>query len=242
MKNSFTAIANNKFSRHFGGTQIGVADPYVTGYHFIYFAALPAALNSYLGQLYPGKYGSVKVENMLSALCMSVTPPGGTLNKVEFTGLGGIKWAVPGNIDYGNEVSIKFLEMKDTPILDIMHAWIKIIRDYRVGSASDLISDTTGAGYSNKTYAAELYYWTTSPDGENVQYYAGYDGVFPNKDPQDLFTSDVESIGRLDVEIGFNVDHVWHEKWVYDKCMQLASTFAADKTQFTKSPYLPTGS
>jgi hypothetical protein len=159
---------------------------------------------------------------------MSVTPPGGTLNKVEFTGLGGIKWGVPGNIDYGNEVSIKFLEMKGTPILDIMHAWVKLIRDYRMGASNDLLSDIKGGDYSNSTYAAELYYWTTAPDGNEVQYYACYDGVFPNKDPQDLFTSDVESIGRLDIEIGFNVDHIWHEDWVKIKCQDLANAFSSD--------------
>lgn len=238
MKNAFGTIAANRFSRHFGGTKVGVADPYVTGYHFISFD-LPTKLPSYLSRIYSGKpYNQMNtLKDMLAALCLSVTPPGGTLNKVEFTGLGGVKWAVPGNIDYGNEVSIKFLEMRDTPILDIMHGWVKMIRDYRVGASSEVLSSDT-AGYSNRTYAGGLYYWTTEPDGKTIQYYAYYDGVFPNKDPQDLFTSDVESIGRLDIEIGFNVDHVWHEKWVLNKCQSYASTYAGDKNKIMGDNYM----
>ncbi|GAG16618.1 unnamed protein product, partial [marine sediment metagenome] len=56
--------------------------------------------------------------------------------------------------------------------------------------------------------------------------YAVYDGVFPTKDPQDLYTSDVETVGRLDVEIEFNVDYAWHEPWVRTKCQGFANTFA----------------
>ena len=67
-----------------------------------------------------------------------------------------------------------------------------------------------------------MYYWTTAPDGVTVEYYACYDGMFPAKDPQDLFTSDVETIGRLDVEIEFNVDYTWREPWVFNKCKDLA--------------------
>ena len=48
--------------------------------------------------------------------------------------------------------------------------------------------------------------------------------MFPSKDPQDLFTSDVETVGRLDIEIEFNVDYAWHEPWVKTKC----ETFAND--------------
>ena len=47
---SRTSFANtdfskgNVFSRKFGGTNVGVADPYVTGYHFIWFDKLPNGL------------------------------------------------------------------------------------------------------------------------------------------------------------------------------------------------------
>jgi len=223
MKYSFAELGQNILTRKFGGTVVGVADPYTSGYHFVWFEKIPAKLIDYVSKGISGIASTSEIQNILAASCLSVTPPGGTLNKVEYTGLGGIKWAVPGNVDYGNSVSIKFLEFNKTPILDIMHGWVKLIRDYRTG-VTDLEDGDDGAGYTKATYAALMYYWTTAPDAKTVEYYACYDGMFPAKDPQDLFTSDVETIGRVDIEIEFNVDYAWHEKWVYDKCKQYASS------------------
>lgn len=229
MKYSFAELGQNILTRKFGGTTVGVADPYVSGYHFIWFDKLPPMLARYINLSgNSGITANGEVQRILAASCLSVTPPGGTLNKIEFTGLGGLKWAVPGNVDYGNTVSIKFLEFNKTPILDIMHSWVKMIRDYRTG-ATDLIDGTQGEGYTKKTYAGLLYYWTTAPDAKTVEFFAAYDGVFPAKDPQDLFTSDVETVGRLDIEIEFNVDYAWREPWVLTKCQNFANTFAAQK-------------
>lgn len=218
MKYSFAELGNNILTRKFGGTQVGVADPYTTGYHFIWFDKIPPQLKNYTSIGNSGVSSDSDIKNILAASCLSVTPPGGTLNKIEYTGLGGVKWAVPGNIDYGNTVTVKFLEFNKLPLLDIMHGWVKLIRDYRTGITDVLEDGEEGTGYTKKTYAGLMYYWTTAPDAKTVEYYACYDGMFPAKDPQDLFTSDVETVGRLDIEIEFNVDYAWHEKWVYDKC------------------------
>ena len=226
MKYSFAELGQNILTRKFGGTTVGVADPYTSGYHFIWFEALPAGIANYTKQGISGIDDVSQMQNILAASCLSVTPPGGTLNKIEFTGLGGVKWAVPGNIDYGNTVSVKFLEFNKTPILDIMHGWVKMIRDYRTGT-TDLIDGNDGEGYTKKTYAGLMYYWTTAPDARTVEYYACYDGVFPGKDPQDLFTSDVETVGRVDLEIEFNVDYAWHEPWVLEKCQTFANNFSS---------------
>jgi len=223
IKNSFVNATTNRLSRNFGGTVAGVADPYLTGYHFIYFAKLPASLIKYSGGIKDGE-----IKSLLAGACLSVTPPGGTLNKVEYTGLGGIKFAVPGNIDYGNSVSVKFLEFNKLPVFNIMHGWVKMIRDYRTG-VSNLVETEDGMGYSKSTYAGLMYYWTTAPDAKTVEYYACYDGLFPTKDPQDLFTSDVETVGRLDIEIEFNVDYIWHEDWVKKKCQDYADNIFAIK-------------
>ena len=239
MKYSFAELGQNIATRRFGGTKVGVADPYVTGYHYVWFQALPKNLAHYAGQGNSNISSIPDIQMILAASCLSVTPPGGTLNKVEYTGLGGVKWAVPGNIDYGNTVSIKFLEFNKTPILDIMHGWVKMIRDYRTGvtgeinGGSKLIDGDEGQGYTKSTYAGLMYYWTTAPDGKTVEYYACYDGIFPSKDPQDLYTSDVETVGRLDVEIEFNVDYAWHEPWVRTKCETLSNKFSTSLTAVT---------
>lgn len=229
MRYSFAALLGpSSFTRKYGGTLIGVADPYLSGYHFIMFEYIPAALPQYTVQFNSGIGSETEIKAVLSGACLSVTPPGGTLNKVEFTGLGGVKWAVPGNIDYGNSVSIKFLEFNRTPLLDIFSGWFKLIRDYRTG-VTDLIDTPMGSGYTKATYAGVLYYWTTAPDGVTVEFFACYDGVFPTKDPADLYTSDVETVGKVEMEIEFNVDYAWREPWVYNKCQMYAAANAANK-------------
>jgi len=224
LKSSFAATAQNMLSRRWGGSNTGVADPYVTGYHFIWFDLIPKGLKDELAKSSGepgGQLDADVVQTTLAACCIGVTPPGGTLNKIEFTGLGGIKWAVPGNLDYGNSVSVKFLEMQGLPITTIMHKWVKSIRNYRSGITETL--DDTNNEYTKKNYAAVMYYWTTAPDARTVEYYACYDGVFPTKDPADLHASDIESIGKLDIEIEFNVDYAWHEDWVLKKCQDFAT-------------------
>ena len=91
-----------------------------------------------------------------------------------------------------------------------------MIRDYRTG-VTELQDGDDGSGYTKATYGALIYYWTTAPDAQSIEYFACYDGCFPAKDPQDLYTSDVETVGKLEVEIEFNVDYAWHEPWVKSK-------------------------
>jgi hypothetical protein len=228
MKYSFASLGTNILTRKFGGSAAtGVAEPYVSGQFFVWFDKLPLSLPTYTVDARSGLSNNGDIANILAASCLSVTPPGGTLNSIEFTGLGGTKWTVPGNIDYNTSVSCKFLEFKGTPILDIFHSWVKMIRDYRLGISDVLQDNLDGSGYSKSTYSATMYYWTTAPDGVTVDYYACYDGIYPTKDPQDLYSGDVETVGRLDVEIEFKLDYAWHEKWVYNKCVGFAQKFAS---------------
>jgi len=207
--NVFSKIAANRFNRKFGGNT-AQAEPYLTGTHFVYFDALPSGIMNHLEGT--GIESLQQVQEILSATCMSVTPPGGTLSVFDYSGLGGIKWGVPGNIDYGNTVSVKFTEFSGLPLFNIFHSWFKLIRDYRTG-----VSNLVNNNYNRTGYSCILYYWTTDPSATKIEYYACYDAVFPTKDPQDLFSSDVESVGKLEVEIEFHIDTPYHEPWVKQK-------------------------
>jgi len=217
---NFKIIGNNRVTRRFGGTSTGItADPYITGYHFISFRTLPTF--TMRGKTEP-EITKPDIGKILAASCLSVTPPGGTLNKTEFTGLGGVKWSVPTNIDYGNTFTVKFLEYSSLPITSIFHSWTNMIRDYRTGM-------TTMDNYSKANYVGTMLYWTTKPDGKSIEYYACYTGVFPTKDPQDLFSSDLSSVDKLEIDMEFNCDYAWHEDWVYDECKDLAATYYNDR-------------
>ena len=225
MANPFIAVINNTANdRHFGGSTNGIAaDPYISGYHYIHWAQLPTGIDDYLttgdGRLAAANLGGPSTAKFLQGACMSVTPPGGTINKTEFTGIGGLKWAVPTNMDYGNTVTVKFLEFSYLPVLSIIHAWCRLIRDAKSGVSS---LNASSEDYTKSAYAGSMFYWTTKPDGVTVEYSALYTGMFPSKDPQDLFTGDVTAVDKLEIDIEFNVDWTWHETWVHDQCQGFA--------------------
>lgn len=234
MNNSFSVVEKNRLTRRFGGTSFGTADPYVSGYGFIWPLRLPDSLEKFMSSedVPPHlKITSNKdICNILTASCLSVTPPGGTVNRVEFTGLGGLKWSVPGNVDYGNSLSIKFLEYSGLPILNIFHRWCKMIRDLRTG-VSNLFSASENGEYTKKSYSGVFLYWTTKPNAKDIEFYAMYDGVFPTKDPMDLYTFDVESVDKLEVEIEFNVDYIWTDEWVYNLCVATSNKLLGDRVE-----------
>lgn len=91
MKYAFGELGTNILTKKFGGTTIGVADPYVSGTGFIWWDKLPSDLDAYTTGFSSGISSNSDIQKVLAASCLSVTPPGGTLNKIEFTGLGGVK-------------------------------------------------------------------------------------------------------------------------------------------------------
>jgi hypothetical protein len=91
MKYAFSNLATNELSRKFGGSKTTVADPYVTGYHFIYWEKIPSPITNYTKNMSSGLSAVGEIQTVLQSSCLSVTPPGGTLSQIEFAGLGGIK-------------------------------------------------------------------------------------------------------------------------------------------------------
>lgn len=236
MHTSFQAAAQNRFDRHFGGTKKGVADPYVSGYHFIMFKSLPSALERAIRNDIAdlGISSNEDIQRLLSASCLSVTPPGGTLNRAEFTGLGGTKWSVPTNIDYGNTISVRFLEYSRLPIFHIFHSWFRLIREYRTGTSmltGSAANDAQTTEYTKKNFSGTMLYWTTKPDGVTVEYSAAYTGVFPTKDPQDSFPGDITAVDKLEIDMEFSLDWIWKEKFVRDECQFWANVFHAEGVQ-----------
>ena len=230
--NPFSAVFKNlAVDRHFGGTDPNIAaDPYISGYHYIKFVRLPDKITDWVkagdGLNSASDLSSKdKIMQFLQGVCLSVTPPGGTLNKTEFTGIGGIKWSVPTNIDYTNIVTVKFLEFSSLPVLNIISGWVRLIRDLKTGTSALNESDTA---YTKSDYTGSMFYWTTKPDGKTVEYSACYTCMFPTKDPQDLYSGDLTAVDKLEVDIEFNVDWIWHEQWVHDKCKGFADEIYAN--------------
>lgn len=216
MKNTYVNAAANRFTRKWG-TGKGAVDPYITGYHFVKWVALPPSLGDHIGQINDGSKSVGNYADLLSSLCTQVTLPGGTVNRAEINGLGNIRSAVPSNVDWDNTVTMRFLELSGLPVYKIISAWVRLIRDYRVG-ASKLANDT----YGKSKYAGAAYYWTTSPDGQTIEFACCLAGLFPLKDPIDSFGHDLTAYDKLELDIDFNVDYVYRDSWVYNKVANYA--------------------
>ena len=216
---AFTAVLNNAANdRHFGGSTATItADPYISGYHYIRFTKIPTHLSDYskTADGVQANLSIIDIEKMLSRSCISVNVPTNTINKTEFTGVSGAKWKVPTTSDYGDSISIKFLEFSHLPIMAIISGWCKLIKDLKNG-VLDLPSPNVM--YTKELYSANLFYWTTKPDGQTVEYSGCYVGLYPTKDPQDSFSADLATVDKLEIDIEFNVDWVWREIWVHNIC------------------------
>jgi hypothetical protein len=225
---AFTDMMKQTRDRNWGGTSAKVAcEPYLSGYSFVKWD-LPQDLTSAI-EHYKAKDTNFQtmvsesldnLNNTLECACVSVTPPGGTINRAQYTGLGGVKWSVPSSMDYGDSISLRYIEFSGLPILRIHRAWFNMIRDNKSGltafSGTNDNSVTGTSQYNKSMYAANLLYWTTKPDGLTVEFAAAYSGVFPTKDPHDTFTGDITAIDKVEIDMEYNVDMIWNEDWVYD--------------------------
>ena len=235
---AFNNMVNEVRDRNWGGTSNAIAcEPYLSGYSFIRFLHMPEELTMVLQntdeiigleavrQEDPSKTNNhtttpapdtFAAGKYLEHAMNSVTPPGGTINKIEIQGLGGSKWSVPGAMDYGNSISIKYLEFSGLPIARIHRAWCNMIRDNRMGTTHmDNGGANHGQQYNKQRYAATMAYWTTKPDGVTVEFAAIYTGMFPKKDPMDLFSGDITSVDKLEIEIDYHVDMIYNDDKAY---------------------------
>jgi hypothetical protein len=173
-------------------------------------------------------------DQTLESACVSVTPPGGTINRAEYTGVGGVKWSVPSSMDYGDSISLRYIEFSGLPILRIHRAWFNMIRDNKTGLTALQGTSNNGTGfqksrvYNKSEYSATLLYWTTKPDGVTVEFAAAYSGIFPTKDPHDIFVGDITAIDKVEIDMEYNVDFIWNEDWVWKMAVEEAKKRACD--------------
>jgi len=111
---AFNNMVKHTRDRNWGGTAATVAcEPYISGYSYIMWwfpEALTYNIDNYLATIENDQTkleGNLWDAEVLEAAMVSVTPPGGTINKVTYQGLGGVKWSVPGRLDYGDSLDIR---------------------------------------------------------------------------------------------------------------------------------------
>lgn len=168
-------------------------DPYLTGYHFVFFTKLPQALQTQ------------GVGSFLTCNAQSVTVPDISVAPISFNGVNGFQWSVPGTVTYNHTVSIKFIEFAGIPITMIMGNWVNIYRNLIYGIADP----TTTNAYTQSSYKGKMLYATTLPDAKTVQYAAAFTGVYPTNVPTSGFNSDRANQQKFEPNITFQFDMMY---------------------------------
>lgn len=228
-ENSFAVAASNKnnFTRKFGTTSGTEVQPFLSGKGFVEFTGLSRYIqiaanhNRNLTHRNPLDLNGIK--SLLESTNLSLTIPGKTVNKTEFTGLGGITWGVPTNVQVDSTISMRFFELANTPLLSIFHGWCRLIQDTRNGVSLLGTAEAGGDVFLKQNYACNVFYWTTQPDGATIDYAACFTGVFPLRDPADQFGFDLASIDKVEMDIDFSFDYMFEEDWVYQQCTQFST-------------------
>jgi len=235
---AFNSVLKQHRTRNFGGTSnIYACEPYISGFFFIKWylpETLTNFLNSYTTSIENNQTdfsqgGGKKqtCENILSAACVGVTPPGQSIDFVEYRGSCGVVWNNPMRVNYGHSLNIKYIEMSGLPIYRIHKCWIDMIRDAHQGVEGKPYEPETT--FQKQNYAGSVLYWTTKPDGCTPEYCCAYSGVIPERDNQESFGSDISGIDKVELDMSYRIDHLWTDQWVWDevKKVQKSAPFGA---------------
>jgi len=201
------AFDTNRFTRKFG-TEKNVVEPYITGYFHTRWTGIPTGID----------------ETILAASTLRITIPQVTVGKTEFNGLGGLTWTAPTSVNYENSLTIGFLETQDIPITRTLRKWVNIIRNVRTG-LSELGINT----YNKSQYAGNLWYWTSSPNGD-IQFTAVFCGVFPTGYPTSSFGHDLSAIDKLEFDQEFSLDYMFeNEDWIRKNVLRVGHEMIPNK-------------
>lgn len=142
------------------------------------------------------------IGDMLSSLCEGVSGvPGGTLNKVDVTGMGGTKWGIVSNFDFGDQITLKFRELSGMPVRKCIAAWANLSRHTNAG-VSMLIDNE----YTKTNWSADLVYWLMRPNGKSVEAGIVYQGVYPMSDLGSQIATDITTVDGQTFDVNFHVD------------------------------------
>ena len=221
---AFNKVLKTHRTRNFGGTSINYScEPYLSGYCFIKWY-LPKTIENFLSSYTPSSDndqvgfdggGGIKdsCEQILSAACVGVTPPGQSIDFVEYRGSCGVVWNNPMRVNYGHNLSIKYIEMSGLPVYRIHKCWLDMIRDAHQGVKEKPYE--FDVDFQRGNYAGSVLYWTTKPDGVTIEYCCAYSGVVPERDNQEAFAGDIASVDKVELDMSYRIDHLWTDAWVF---------------------------
>lgn len=201
--NSTMFTKKRKVDRYFGGNI--EQEPFVSGYIFAKFVLPRQLFVPSIGPLISkvsSQVGSWVYSSILESTITSINIPSRSLSKTTINGIGGKKWSIPTSVDVGDSINAKFNEFSGTPVSQIITQWFDLIRDpvYHMSPLKE---------YNKNEYGGKLLVWITNPTSREIEKVYLMTGLFPMRDPRDLFGGDITNIDRVEIDIEFNVDNVY---------------------------------
>lgn len=115
----------------------------------------------------------------------------------------GMKQMLPGSIVdsiTGDDLSIRYKDYKNLPILKLHKAWFDYIEHVRRGKFAPSLEAITKRYID---YVSSIYYFLLDFDGETILYYCKYTGVAPISVPYSAFNIDVGTHDILEYDINY---------------------------------------
>lgn len=201
--NSTMFTKKRKVDRYFGGNI--EQEPFLSGYIFSKFVLPRNLFVPNIGPLVSkisGQIGSWVYSSILESTLTSVNIPSRSLSKTTINGIGGKKWSIPTSVDVGDSINAKFNEFSGTPVSQIITQWFDLIRDpmYHMSPLRE---------YNKTEYGGKLLIWITDPTSRQIEKVYLMTGLFPMRDPRDIFAGDITNIDKVEIDIEFNVDNVY---------------------------------
>jgi hypothetical protein len=160
--------------------------------------------------------------DMFSSLTEAVSGvPGGTLNFVDVTAMGGTKWGIAGSIDFGDQVTLRFRELSGMPVRKAIAAWANLIR--HTNSGLSMLS--SNEEYTKTNWTADLTYWIMRPNGKSVEAGIVFQGIYPMSDLGSQINTDITSVDGQTFDVNFHVDAMYWDSNTTAKAQNLVNSY-----------------
>lgn len=164
-------------------------------------------------------------ENNLGVMFSSLTEavsgvPGGTLNFVDVTAMGGTKWGIAGSIDFGDQVTLRFRELSGMPVRKAIAAWTNLVR--HTNSGLSMLVDNE---YTKTNWTADMTYWIMRPNGKSVEAGIVFQGIYPMSDLGSQINTDITSVDGQTFDVNFHVDAMYWDAKTTAKAQNLVDSY-----------------
>lgn len=157
--------------------------------------------------------------NMLSGLVEAVSGvPGGTLNFVDVVAMGGTKWGIPSNFDFGDQITLRFRELSGMPVKNMITSWVNLIRHSNSG-----VSMLPNGEYTKSNWTADLTYFILRPNGLSVEAGIVFEGIYPMSDLSSQIATDITAVDGLTYDVNFHVDAMYWDSNTTAKAQSIVS-------------------